>query len=74
MRITQAINLLLSKLPPEARIAHQLPGFVNNLLSVAILCDIGCKVFFTKQVAKSPLTGKPSCKGGKTPKIAFGKS
>jgi hypothetical protein len=48
MKITHAINLLLSTLPPEARLAHQIPGLVKNLLSVAILCDAECKVFFHK--------------------------
>ena len=71
---THAINLLLSNLPPEAGLAYQLPGLVNNLLSVAILCNAGCEVFFTKQVAKSPLMVKPSCEGGTTPRNAFGKS
>ncbi len=45
---THAVGLLLSNLPPEACLNHQLPGLVNNLLSVAILCNAGCKVFFHK--------------------------
>jgi hypothetical protein len=70
-----AVNLLLSKLPHEACLAHQLPGIVKNLLSVAVLCNTGHEdFFFTKLVAKSLSTVKPSCKGGKTPRIVFGKS
>jgi hypothetical protein len=42
MRTTHAVNLLLSKLPPNARMAHSLPGLTNNLLSVAVLCNAGC--------------------------------
>jgi hypothetical protein len=48
MTTTHAINLLLSKLPPEACLAHQLPGLVNSLLSVTVLCNASCKVFFHK--------------------------
>jgi hypothetical protein len=46
MTTTHALNLLLWNLSPEARLGHHLPGFVNNLLSVAALVDAGCKVFF----------------------------
>jgi hypothetical protein len=53
MMTTHAINLLLRKLPPEARLAHQLPGLVNNLLSVAVLCDAGCEVFFSQNRLQS---------------------
>jgi len=48
MTSTHAVNLLLTKLPDDARLTHQLPGLVNNLLSVAVLCDAGCEVFFHK--------------------------
>jgi hypothetical protein len=46
MRFTHSVDLLLQKLPPDARMAHSLPGLTNKLLSIAILCDAGCKVFF----------------------------
>jgi hypothetical protein len=48
MMATHAVDLPLSKLPPEACLAHQLTSLVNNLLSVAILYDAGCKVFFSQ--------------------------
>ena len=48
MTSTHAVNLLLMKLPNAAQLAHRLPSLVNNLLSVAVLCDAGCKVFFYK--------------------------
>jgi hypothetical protein len=50
MRITHAMDLLFQKLPPNTHMAHHLPGLVNNLLSVAVLCDAGCKVYY-------PITG-----------------
>jgi hypothetical protein len=58
MMTTHAVNLLLSKLPPEACLAHQLPGLINNLLSVAILCNAGCKVFIHKTGCKVTLNGE----------------
>jgi hypothetical protein len=57
MTTTHAINLLLRKLPCDAHVAHQLSGLVNNLLSVAILCNAGCKVFFHKTGCKVTLNG-----------------
>jgi hypothetical protein len=41
MRTTHVMDLLLQKLPPDAYMAHCLPGLVNNLLSVAVLCEVG---------------------------------
>jgi hypothetical protein len=52
MTSTQAVNLLLTKLPAEVRLAHRLPGLVNNLLLVAVLCDASCNVFFHKHGCK----------------------
>jgi hypothetical protein len=38
MRTTHAMDLLLQKLPPDAHMAHNIPGIViNNLLSIAVL-------------------------------------
>jgi hypothetical protein len=45
MTTMHAVNLLLRKLPPDARLAHQLSGLINNLLSITILCNTDCKVF-----------------------------
>jgi hypothetical protein len=52
MQTTHAINLPLQKLPAEAWMAHSLPGLTNNLLSVAVLCDAGCAVFFNATSCK----------------------
>jgi hypothetical protein len=67
MTTMHAINLLLSKLPPEARLAHQLPGLVNNLLSIAILCNKSCKVFFHKTGCEVTLDGKAILRGWRNP-------
>jgi hypothetical protein len=63
-----AIDLMLSKLPPEACLSHQLPGLVNNLLSLAILCNAGCKVFFHKTGCKVTLDGETILQGWRDPK------
>ena len=42
----KTMELLLNKLPKAAKEAHRAPGVINNLLSVSILCDAGCEVFF----------------------------
>ncbi len=68
MMTTHAINLLHSKLPPEACLAHRLPGLVNNLLSVAILCNAGSKVFFHKTGCKVTLNGETILQGWRDPK------
>ncbi len=34
MTFTHAVNHLLTKLPADACLAHQLPGLINNLLSI----------------------------------------
>jgi hypothetical protein len=70
MMTTHAINLLLSKLPPKAPLAHQLPGpgLVNNLLSIAVLCDAGRKVFFHKTGCEVTLNGKTILRGCCDPK------
>ncbi len=57
MTTMHAIDLLLQKLPPDACLAHQLPGLVNNLLSLAVLCNAGCEVFFHKTGCKVTLEG-----------------
>jgi hypothetical protein len=37
--------------------AHSLPGLTNNLLSVAVLCDAGCEVFFHATGCEVTLNG-----------------
>ena len=56
MRTTHAMDLLLQKLPPNTCMAHHLPGIVNNLLSVTVLCNAGCKVYFHSTGCKVALT------------------
>ncbi len=74
MMTMHTVNLLLSKLPPEACLAHQLPSLVNNLLSIPLLCNAGCKVLFHKTGCEVTLDGKTILQGWQNPKIAFGKS
>jgi hypothetical protein len=58
MRSTHAVDLLLTKLPPNARMAHSLPGLTNNLLSIAVLYNTGCKVFFNATGCEVTFDGK----------------
>ena len=48
MDTTETIELQIENLPENAKIGHQLPGIVNNLVAAPILCDAGCEVKFTK--------------------------
>ena len=68
MTSTHAVDLLLTKLPADAHLTYQLPGLINNLLSVAILCDAGCKVFFHKHGCKVTLNGETILRGWHNPK------
>jgi hypothetical protein len=68
MRTTHAMDLLLQKLPPNARMAHHLPGLVNNLLSVAVLCNTGCKVNFHSTGCNVSLNGEIILQGWRDPK------
>ncbi len=74
MTTSHPVNLLLSKLLPEARLAHPLPGIVNNRLFLAVLCNMGCKVFFHKTGCKVTLDAETILQGLRDSKIAFGKS
>ena len=67
MTSTHAVNLLLNKLPADARLAHRLPGLVNNLLSVAVLCDAGCEVFFHKHGCEVTHNGEIILRGWRDP-------
>jgi hypothetical protein len=54
MTTTHTIDLLLSNLPPKARLVHQLSGLFKNLLSVTVLlCNAGCKVLFPQNRLRS---------------------
>ena len=68
MTSTHAVNLLLNKLPADARLAHRLPDLVNNFLSVAVLCDAGCEVFFHKHGCEVTHTGETILRGWRDPK------
>jgi hypothetical protein len=68
MRTTHAVNLLLSKLPPNAHMAHSLPGLTNNLLSIAVLCNAVCKVFFNATGCKVTFDAKIILRGWRDPK------
>jgi hypothetical protein len=70
MRTTHAVNLLFSKLPPNACMAHSLPGLTNNLPSIAVLCDAGCKVFFNAWL-QSNFDGKVILQGWCDPRHCF---
>jgi hypothetical protein len=65
---THAMDLLLQKLPPDRPVAHHLPGLVNNLLSVAVLCDAGCEVYFHTTGCEVSLNGKIILRGWRKPK------
>ncbi len=58
MQTTHAMDLLLQKLPPDVCMAHCLSGLFNNLLSIAVLCDVGCKVYFHSTSCKVSLNRK----------------
>jgi hypothetical protein len=68
MRTTHTVDLLLRKLPPNARMAHSLPGLTNNLLSVAVLCNAGCKVFFNATGFEVTFDGEVILQGWCDPK------
>jgi hypothetical protein len=62
-------DLLLTDLPPQARKAHTLPGFVHNsLISVGQLCDNGCNVTFTQEQVTVSKKGKCVMYGSRDPR------
>jgi hypothetical protein len=71
MRTTHTVDLLLRKLPPDARMAHSLPGLTNNLLSVAVLCNAGCEVFFNATGCEVTLNGKVILQGWCNPQYCL---
>jgi hypothetical protein len=48
--------------------AHSLPGLTNNLLSNAVLCNAGCKVFFNATACEVSFDGKVILQGWCDPK------
>jgi hypothetical protein len=74
MRTTHTMDLLLQKLPPNACMAHRLPGLINNPPSVAVLCNAGCKVYFHSTGCKVTPNGEIILRGWMDSKIDCGKS
>jgi hypothetical protein len=68
MPTTHTVNLLLWNLPPGVHLGHCLPGLVNNLLSVAALVDVGCKVFFHPTRCEVTFDGAIILQGWRDPK------
>jgi hypothetical protein len=62
------MDLLLQKLPHNARMAHCLPGLINNLLSVAVLCNAGCEVYFHSTGCEVTLNREIILQGRRDPK------
>ena len=63
MHTTKTVNLLLKKLPTKARQAHRVPGIMNSLLSVPILVDAGCEVFFHRTGCDITYNGETIIRG-----------
>jgi len=63
MFTTSTLELLLNKLPKAAREAHRAPAITNNLLSVSVLCDAGCQVFFHKHSCEITFNGETIVRG-----------
>jgi hypothetical protein len=67
MHTTHAIDLLLQKLPPNARMAHHLTGLINNLLSVTVFCNAGSKVYFHSTSCEVTHNGEIILQGWRDP-------
>ena len=63
MFTTNTLELLLNKLPKAAREAHEAPTITNNLVSVSVLCDAGCEVFFHGQGCEITFNGETIVRG-----------
>ena len=63
MFTTKTLELLINKLPKAAREAHRAPTLTNNLLSVSVLCDAGCEVFFHSHGCEITLNGETIVRG-----------
>jgi hypothetical protein len=68
MRTTHTADLLLSKLPPNACMGHSLPGLTNDLPSIEVLCNAGCKEFFNATGCEVTFDGKVILQGWHDPK------
>jgi len=63
MFTTNTLELLLNKLPKAAREAHEAPTLTNNLLSVSVLCDAGCDVWFHMHGCEIAFNGETIIRG-----------
>ena len=63
MFTTNTLELLLTKLPKSAREAHAAPTLTNNLLSVSVLCDAGCDVWFHMHGCEISFNGETIIRG-----------
>ena len=63
MFTTKTLQLLLNKLPKPAREAHCAPSIVNNLVSVSVLCDAGCEVYFHHTGCEITFNGETIIRG-----------
>ena len=63
MYTTNTLELLLNKLPKAAREAHEAPTITNNLLSVSVLCDAGCEVYFHNHGCEITFNGETITQG-----------
>ena len=63
MFTSKTLELLLTKLPKAAQEAHRAPGIINNLLSLSVLCDAGCDVWFHDKCYEIGLNGEKIIRG-----------
>ena len=63
MFTSKTLDLLLTKLPPEAKEAHLTAGIINNLLSIPVLVDAGCEVFFFNNGCEITFHGETIVRG-----------
>ncbi|KAL7482665.1 hypothetical protein ACHAW6_012248, partial [Cyclotella cf. meneghiniana] len=57
----------LPKLPPLAKQTYQITGLTNNLLSAAVLADVGCEVFFHHTGCEVSYNGEIIVRGWQDP-------
>ena len=63
MVTTKTVNLLLKKLPTKARQTHRVPGIINSFLSVPVLVDTVCELFFHRTGCDTPFNGETIIRG-----------
>ena len=63
MFTSRTLEILLTKLPKAAQEAYCAPGIINNLLSVSVLCDSGCDVWFYEKYCEFGFNGETIIRG-----------